>query len=770
MTSALITRTEPAKPRVVAAPRRRRSSCVGVATFAGILAFALAVLNNIVLSDAASRQIFDSCHYIQTSRELYLWAQDLMLGTNASVGKETLGSMMLIDGPILPVCGALSSAIFGCAPSVATSHFLMIFQAAMHAITAALVVVLGHAWLRSRLYLSAFAGILWAVYPGALAGSGMFLTEPLTTALVMVLVWLSTKTQSQGASITNTALGFTVACIALLKPPLLPLVAALLLLRWMTQRKARVLPTLLAFAAGLVIVFAPWIAFTKYATGKAQVLPQRVPSVNLAVGNDVEFDGWHTLPLPPLTMLEILQPPAQIIASLGRAHGTELVALTLRKFTRLWAQPWIPSQRDILGVPYAFLGVIHQLLLALSIPAVLYVIATTKLTPKLSKLPRRRLLSTALCLVLFVHLLYLPFETVARYALSAMPALITILVCASAEMLRRKSMRLATIFGITSAIAMFGCWQTDLFALLSGWIPNAGTIALIGSAISLALFLTVLAATWTQATIGTIKAQKIRLAKSLAVVGILASGIAFANVEPGVALPEWKTHLDKQAAVRTISAAPKIDWNNVAGAYVLIDSDKNIADAEVTVNGVLAAVPARAHEVCDFQYKHTVDEFLAICANCRDLQPEDMRNWWLAPVEIEKLANQAGPIELKVAARKSAPVTVYGQYLREGQKELLIPHLHYLGFSKLEASRDRIEYRQTDKFHRRATKSTSELQEAAQSANQAKWQIDLSTEPGTQTGEYRIYLLIAYKVPQSIVDGHADGTWLYPDHQIWSIW
>lgn len=766
MTSALITRTELEKSSVAVTFKERRSGCVFAAIFCAFVAFVLAVLNNIVLSDAASRQIFDSCHYIQTSRELYLWVQDLVLGTNVSVGKETLGSMLLIDGPILPVCGAITSALCGTAPSVATANILMLFQAAMHAFSAALVVSLANSWLReTRLYLSILAGILWAAYPGALAGAGMFLTETSTTALVLLLVWLSIRRTTP--TLTNTSLGAAVACIALLKPPLLPLVAALLSIRCATSKGARPIPSLSAFVIGLAIVIAPWTAFTKYATGKAQVLPQRVPSVNLAVGNDVEFDGWHALPLPPLTMLEILQSPQQIVSSLARTHGAELVPLTLRKFSRLWAQPWIPSQREILGLSYDLQCNIHQLLIALSLPAILFALQMTRLTRNISC---RRMLSSALCLVLFMHLLYLPFETVARYALPALPALLIVLVCGTAEMFRRKSRIAATAFGISSALAMFFIWQVDCFSLLSGSISNAAITSLIAPSTSLALFATILVSSWKHSTHIISTTQKIRGAAALAAVGCLAGGIAFATVASDIALPDWKTKLrslsasQTAAAIRTIESAPEIDWTKVAGAYVLVDADKNIETAEITVNGVLAGQPGRAHEVCDYLYKSTVDEFLAICAKCRNLQPEDMRNWWLAPLDVQKISNQKSSIELRVAAKPNAPVIVYGNYVREGQKELLIPHLHYLGFSKLETSRDRIEYRHTDKFHRRTTKSTSQLQDGTGTIQ------DLSTEPGTQTGEYRIYLLIAYKVPPEIKASHDSDAWLYPEHQLWSIW
>lgn len=769
MTSALITRTEPEKSTIAATPKRRQIGCVAAALFCGLFAFTLAVLDNIVLSDAASRQIFDSCHYIQTARELYLCVQDLLLKTNVSVEKETLGSMLLIDGPILPICGAITSAVFGCgtAPSVATANVLMLFQAAMHALSASLVVALANSWLRStRIYLSMLAGILWAAYPGALAGSGMFLTETLTTTLVLTLVWLSLRPATSALFLTNAALGFTIACMALLKPPLLPLVGGLLILRFATHRRMRLVPALLAMFAGLVIVMAPWMAFTKFTTGKAQILPQRVPSVNLAVGNDVEFDGWHALPLPPLTMLEILQAPPQIVSSLVRAHGAELVPMTFRKFSRLWAQPWIPSQRSVLGLPYALQCSTHQLLIALSLPAILFALSMTRLS---RQLPRRRLLSTALCLVLFTHLLYLPFETVARYALPAMPALLVLCVCATAEMLRRRSLRIATAVGITCALAIALTWQIDLFPLLSSIISNSTITSLVTPFIAVALFLSMLFVAWRHAA-GRVATHKIRLAAALMIVGLLACGVAFATVEPSVALPEWKTELrstttaPSTSAVRTIESVPHIDWTRVAGAYVLVDADKNIESAEITVNGVLAGHPGRAHEVCDYAYKSTVDEFLAICAKCRNLQPEDMRNWWLAPIEIEKLTNQNGPVELKVTAKQNKqPVTVYGHYVRDGQKELLIPHLHYLGFSKLEASRDRLEYRHTDKFHGRTTKAVSRLQ----GTNRAE---DLSTQPGTQTGEYRIYLLIAYKLPAEVASSQDETAWLYPDHQLWSIW
>src|SRR5262249_5389969 len=149
--------------------------------------------------------VFDSGHYLVSCEQIAEAWRKLAHGVNEETLKAIcfhLKSNLLVDGPILPSLGAILLIITNKSSAVTDPKNLIILQGVLHAVSAVLLCILSRR-LTGNVAVALITGLLWALYPPAVFGAGKFLSETLSTVLVLgVVLALSNLTAKASAGLS----------------------------------------------------------------------------------------------------------------------------------------------------------------------------------------------------------------------------------------------------------------------------------------------------------------------------------------------------------------------------------------------------------------------------------------------------------------------------------------------------------------------------------------------------------------------------------------
>jgi len=374
--------------------------------------------------------VFDSAMYLHSSVCVLNYLKTLATFHMPSPEAfKLLVEGFLLDGPIFPMLGGLFFLLLGLTPSVKDIGAGLFLQALLQASAAVLVYQITHDLTRKR-NPSFIAGFFWGFYPAAILGAGKFMTEILSTCLLLAMVLSVTRSKKPIFALTT---GILLGFIALTKAALAPAAALMIFFGFVYQVLNRasfknIAYTVAATACGIALTIGPWVAFTHHITGKAMVTTNRQPTHNLISGVNPENDGWASLPETPLgnmfTEDDPALPSAAGIALTNSAYEAELMT---RKIVRLFTQPWNDYRLGCLLMPLAGQILWHKLLLALSLfgmVALLLDIAR-KHIERAKEIPATKieLIFCLLVIAVIGHLIYLPFVACSRYGFTAFPVL-----------------------------------------------------------------------------------------------------------------------------------------------------------------------------------------------------------------------------------------------------------------------------------------------------------------------------------------------------------
>lgn len=394
-----------------------------------IFVFCLSIdmIYNMLLTEPGRLHVFDSCHYIQAGLFLTI-AIEHTLGA-ATAPPPNLGQMLLLDGFGMPLCAAIAALI---SANKMTAMALIFVQSTVIALTAvttyacALRMKIGLAW-------SAAAGFLWSLYPAAIVSAGTFLSEPLSGLLVCSLALAAISCWQEQQPKNWCAFGFVSGAIMVTKPALLiNLILVLLILavsmrsqmlRLGRQAFKRLGIYALSIGLGAFLAILPWMLITAAFTGHAEIMPSRLPSTNMALGCDYEIGFWETMPVPPLTLHNYARNPIRVFYELATKHTFEMPEILSKKFARLYFAPFNDFHDSIFGTPFAVQRLLHSLLLVLALSGILAILASQKASAD------EKFGIALVAANLATHCCYMPFESLPRYAFSAMPLLFIAAIC-----------------------------------------------------------------------------------------------------------------------------------------------------------------------------------------------------------------------------------------------------------------------------------------------------------------------------------------------------
>lgn len=734
-----------------------------VITTCVLAAVAACIIQNI-LHPSGTTLVFDSGHYMGT---VQLLCQAIQAHNSGAVFPDSgkLNAFLLLDGPLVPLAGALVFSFLGKIPQAIDWRIFIYIEIFFQAVATASITSLAFNLNRVKRgnYIALGTGLAWALYPPAVLSTDSFLGElPATALLLLALCMMAqtiklTATESRlKSNFLALVIGSLLAVVFMSKPALIVSLGLLVLL-WITaqlalifspadkqlanHKKKSTISAQVCFAFGVAIALTPWLLFTHATTGHWRASAYRVPIYNITRGMSCDSDGWGTVPLDP-TMQSYSEGTNALgcMASIFSEKPRQSVNLALRKPERLWLLPWNDYHRKCLGLSLGLQIFWHQLVLILAaIGLIIMPLSLAKL-----KNSAARFTAIAAPLVILGHAAYIPFETCSRYGFSATPMLFLLCATAVSYILSNfsKQSQWNVLALVASAMVSMAIARADLLSLLQAlFLPTALAI-LIDYTIKAALLVLVVilarklcqADRAQQRALLKVSSQSIATLMSATVIIIFMAHYLYEREER-----TWKCPLEAGQSINRYikySENSKAKWN-----LLLIDCEPTkkskfndsatdlLASSTISINGKrLTASSFNPASLVQTWAK--LDQMQSDFANVFGKNPATIRQWrafYIPPGYLES--------DNTITLEAGQPLTIFGDSDQINGSGAYIPAIDYLSATKFlqeqESPDGRIVTPTFQARHSDALPPSKELLE----------QHDLSPALGRQCGSYRMYIV-----------------------------
>lgn len=737
--------------RKLTAEESKQGSLLAGMLLCFVLSLAVCLLQNLSARSLEMARLFDSGHYLTTCEGILNAGKQILANPQLENIRhlcQELQADVMLDGPVLPSIAALLFGLLNKLPSAIDMRTPIVLEAVFQALAAALVFAAASKLTASRGW-GVLAGIIWALYPPAVIGAGKFLTEVPTTVFMLALVLTANKLVEQKPIssarhiwLWSFACGLMSILTIFSKPALQLGVAAVMALAFfLLSGYKQKLIAVGGVIPGVLAILLPWLLFTQMATGHFYLTPQRKPTGNLVIGSDLETDGWASLPTSNFVSLYSEEEPALPVAlGIYRAHLPELANLTLRKITRLWANPYNDGRNKFWGIPVLAQQAWHRLIWALALLGALVFAGRNQV----SAMRENRFIGYAALLLIAGHLTYLAFVTISRYGFTAMPLAVILAVygLACAASAQRPVRQVLTLLAVAiSGILLF---QSNLLPFLAMGSANFSGLLLADLTVKWLLLLLLLAVALVLMERIESPQRPDRKGKAAwATLLVTLTSIMIAFTTQGNELYEWSCRLlPASAAWRSIdlpasisASKDKPDW-----AMVVFDGDRTSEAACLRLNNqILSDKPAPLYlynggnsQAANFQ----------LFASTLKQLPDNFRQWRAVnvPLELLHINAQDNHNTISLAATDTCQPVIYGNY-----PALNGTRARTLSFSMFSAGRlmdnfEQYESRLTDILPYTNSNSASGITNGHNLLDKQ----DLSPNPGKQFGQYRLHLVLGY--------------------------
>lgn len=726
-----------------------------------ILATIVCLAHQTFCTEPRNIALFDSRNYLETTKLIYQLIHNFVTAPLSNpldnVNTQYLAKRLIWDGPTLPMVPAIVFSILGKEPSPLLWPVLSGIQSLYHGLTASIIFLLAKDMCKSN-KAALLAGLAWSLYPSAIISSGRFLTEGFSALLVIVTIFLMSRLIRDHTSSTSAMFGQCTICgviqalLFLTKPILAPACIGANILAGAFLKscapRTRLLLIFIGIALGASLIIGPWLIVTKELTGKALVSPSRFPLTNLAIGSNWESDGWETFPQSTLHSLycqnetprdkELLLPT---FLSMVATHPKEITSLCLRKLNRLFLEPWNGCSNSVFGINLDVQRKLHLAIVILGILGLLALASGARIEKSLdlqsSDNPSKidaSIVVGGLCIAFFVgHLIYLPFQAMARYGFTSMPCLFLLSAFFWNWALRTfKTIEIATI--CFASIAFICIESFDLLpytVLMTGNIDEAAFLQFALYSVSLILFLLFIRRLFIKYSS---KSQLSDL--TFFIMTIVVVSAVFANSTYAISSNEWKCDLKPSDIATRRVFIPKHSGQKPIRAFLLIDCNEAINQCDTCINGY--TLKSTLEPIFDFSPENFwVYKTMRDCTAMKQIAFQDIRKWRIASIPLEELHLEGDNI-ISIKSTNSK-VRLYGDFESKYTKRRAIPELLSFSPPLLFQNLVRNEGRVRSAVGAKVSNQSCQLLLKGKSPNGQ----DLSDDPGMQSGEFRMFILIA---------------------------
>jgi len=712
---------------------------------------------------------------------------------NNSFLSVELPMRLVLDGPIYPGYLALVASLCGFAAQAKPqfdSYCLPVgmANAVIDSLSCLLIYHLGSRAFGQKV--GAVAGLLWAAYPAASINLARAYSEQFAYFLVLAL--LSTallaregKLKLPALAATSFLFGLLVAAVTLARPVFVLVVGvvvlALLFSDWFVNCSSgarwyqswcgkRRLTALVLSVLGAAFLFLPWAQITTKSLGKPAMLVSRAPAYNLFVGNQVVTDGWKTWPLVPGYTGDLKSTVSGILENFAK-QPFEMVALQFKKLPRLWAGGWNEFRYPFFGLSFQGQNIWHCMCLLLGFVGVCLTAARIRAQRELTL----TFVGIAGLLIIGVHFMYVAFEPISRYSLTAMPFVQLFAAVAIVALLKSQahlSFALLAIF----AFVLFGILQGHATAapIILQNFPNLGIMParLLEQIAILALWFVL--GHFVIRAIGSAKGSPV-VPQSRFIIMLcfaLASLSWFSAAHFDRSRTEW--YCDLRAEMQTVSQEQALPQESDLAAWLSETKDKDalnpmntaflLVDFEHDMGqpGVVLTVNRTTWRTVAMPWYQVLGKegdiptIMNMQGSAMGKDWRSFRQWWAIPIP-RGLLKAGKPNEIAIGfvfAEAPLTVRVFGDYFASDDTENMpLPSLELFSWTRGFATYD---VRDTRVYE--LTPGLSKITNPALWFNKLSESTDLSTESGLQVGAYRIRIAIPRSPGTSQYGAAADVT------------
>ncbi|MBX9721404.1 MAG: hypothetical protein K2X81_08425, partial [Candidatus Obscuribacterales bacterium] len=501
---------------------------------------------------------------------------------------------------------------------------------------------------------------------------------------------------------------------------------------------------------GVVLVMTPWLAFGYAARGSIALLPSRRPVYNITTGCNIEGDGWGCYPTHPIAeMYDDNEQPMPVLLALAEHDPGDIINLTLRKVTRLWYLPWNDYRYKIIGLNFRLQSIYQLLLASLGFTGTLLLVAFC-FTRRLSK--KQKLSVASIAVFIAAHLIYLPFEGIARYGFTAMPLLILAAVFMLQQVAADKTRKIAIVLFVLAVVSTIMVVKVDLVPFILLAVHDSQTAfwlyAMLKTISIAALLLAAFNTSIRELKTGKYACKVFALLSVGAVLFSAAVNSAFAISDRE--MQPWQCTIKPgDRAERTVNIAERAykqaDW-----ALLMVDGDQRAPEAKYSVNGhVLNGTLDSLYQYYTERYE--LEDWLTQFASLSRKSPESIRKWRAIQVPLEYIRDGANTISATSSDGKAA--TIYGDYarLKQGTRQFLPSAAEVSPGKFFNDSEDAFDSRISQITYSPVATSESRFTRSGKTSTK-----DLSPSAGVQSGDYRLFLVLGYShEKQKLPEGKA---------------
>ncbi len=545
------------------------------------------------------------------------------------------------------------------------------------------------------------AGILSALYPGFIVNSGRLYSETFAVFLTSLLVLLTVKDfigangQDKTANkffwgCSQVLKGLTAICLQLTRSIMVVATVALIpitiLTYWKDKSKTKIIVALALMTLGYASVAMPWLSLQKLAFGTSTLIVDRVGHYNFFVGNNIETQGWLSVPYPDGRAIE-----EKSLFTLWQEEIKKSPSGWMRlmqdKLPRLLKFPWNDFRTPIGPIGVYHQITIHQLILLFGVIGIVFSLFGNMLQ---RSRPVQLLCRQMIFSLISFQLVYCFFITVPRYNIAIMPFIIMFAAAGLLGLWRlANNARSAKVAISITAVALFSASRVDSAAVMLPQLAITISKALIFLALAIALWQS---SNWLD---GNKKKTRALILTMLALLFVPVCLPVRAHGRPS----EWQRTITNDQLKQTIAVSQQelADLQN-KNCYLLIDSEDQtrlVNDASISINGQPLSGPFIPSLSFANDLSHVVptgnnsvafeQEYIFDCLTSEaETSNANLRQWYLVPVPKEILAgipinNGSASIELAIGA-KEKPFTVFGS--TASRNKITIPSLTRYSWEK----------------------------------------------------------------------------------------
>lgn len=611
-----------------------------------------------------------------------------------------------ISSPVFPVF--LIASFFFTGTPFDTSNWMLMLGAQSFIAAFTCVLIAHTAALVFDRKIGFCAGILSAIYPGFIVNSGRLYSETFATFLITFLVWLVVKDFIAGNLDANAkpqnkftwtlcqlAKGLTAICLQLTRSIMVAVTLSLIPLTILTnwKSKAKLFTALALMVIGYAAIALPWLALQKIAFGNGTLIVDRVGHYNFFIGNNVEGQGWLSVPYQDGRGIEEKSLPHLLQEAITK-HPSGWMKLMSDKLPRLLKFPWNDFRTPIGPIGFCQQITVHQITLLLGALGIVLSLFGNVLTRSNRVQIFCRLLLASL---IVFQLVYCFFITVPRYNLAIMPFIIMFagsgLITLWRMVINRRS-TMTAVSVIAISVALFSISRLD-FAMI---FPPAPQLVLTGSMTKVILLLALAVSLW-QAS-NWIDGSKKKTRVLIAALCLLTVVPVCLPVRAHGRLLEWQQVLHGETIKQTITVSNEdLQGLQSRNCYLLIDCEGQsslVNNAAIRINGRKLSSPFipslsfandRSHVLPTSDKTVSFEqEYIFDCLTKEaGIANADLRQWFLMPIpKVLMVGIHPGsngfaniPVEITGGAK---PLTLYGS--QAASKSITIPSLTRYSWEK----------------------------------------------------------------------------------------